>query len=122
MGMEQIMIANLKINNIATVLSVLWNNKEILSTYISDAQYRAVFALCMPRLQQIHAHDSHLLGSHLLSFSEFNLVKVSQRMLDEGLVAQLTAELVQAEKTGAQLMAEELVRAYEGNDISSRVR
>ncbi len=116
------MISTLKINKIAAVLSALWNNSAELSSYISDVQYRAVVALCMPTLMRIHTHNTRVLGAHLLSFSEFNLVKLGQQMLDQGLVAQLHTQLALEEKTGAALSAEQLLRQYEASDTRDRVR
>jgi len=115
------MISNLKISKIASVLSALWNNSDI-SCYVADVHYRPVCALCMPVLAQIHAHNPRLIGAHLLSFSEFNLVKLCQQLLDQGLTTQLRAQLALAEKTSTQCSAEELLREFESGDTTNRVR
>lgn len=120
------MISTLKISKIAPVLSALWQyDAAALSSYLSDAHYRAVLALCMPALLQIHAHNPTVLGAHLLSFTEFNLVKLGQQLLDQGLAIQLAAQLALEEKTGAastHRSAEDLLRTYEASDTRDRVR
>jgi hypothetical protein len=118
------MISTLKLGKIAPVLSALWNThaSTALSNYLADAQYRAVLALCMPKLLHIHAHNARVLGAHLLSFSEFNLVKLGQQLLDQGLVTQLRAQLALDDKSGAQYTAEQLLREYEESDTRGRVR
>lgn len=120
------MISTLKISKIAPVLSALWqHDTATLSSYLAESHHRAVLALCMPALLHIHAHNPTVLGAHLLSFTEFNLVKLGQQLLDQGLAAQMRVQLALEEKTGAAhtpRSTEDLVRAYEASDMRDRVR